>query len=372
MDFEAETRWLAEAVPRLRGFVESQREPGCGWGPFTLAETAEWHYGRLMISVCGSLTARVAGVVHGLSGGERDEWAEYLNRSQRAEDGLFVDPDHYRRYCEKHPDREEQRRVLEGWTRNSLEALRQLGREVSRPIAYRRDFGSRAELYDHIESLTWASGPWGAGSWFGLDGLYFALAAKQGDAHAARLFRWCVEWMTVNQDSGTGLWRGETATLTNAVNGAFKIIAAYVCRLSCPLGYPEALIDTCLRHLDDESVFGPHAGHGCHDLDVFLCLDTALAGADYRRDEAREAAARRLALLRAYLRSDGGFGASPVAPGSPEFRAPGTLWGSALITAAIDFALRVADPDAFGVYGLTPREWRGELNQDEHQRIMAG
>ena len=372
MDFEAQTRWLAEAVPRLRCFVESQREPERGWGPFRLAETAEWHYGRLMISVCGSLTARVAGVVDKLGDAERDEWADYLNRCQRADDGLFVDHEHYARYCAKHPDPEEQRRVLEGWTRNSLEALRQLGRTASRPIAYRRDFGTRAELYDHIESLTWASGPWGAGSWFGLDGLYFALAAKQGDVHAARLFRWCVEWMTASQDSGTGLWRGETATLTNAVNGAFKIIAAYVCRLSCPLGYPEALIDTCLRHLEDESVFGPHAGHGCHDLDVFLCLHTALARTDHRRDEARAAAAGRLALLEGFLRSDGGFDASAVDPRSPEFEAPGTLWGSALITAAIDFALRVAEPDAFSLYGLTPREWRGALSRDEYRRTMAG
>ena len=371
MDFGAETGWLAEAVPRLRAFVQSQREPGCGWGAFRLTKTAEWHYGRLMISVCGSMTAKIAGVLAALSDAERDDWAEYLNRGQRTSDGLFVDPEHFARDCAEHPDPEEQRRLLEGWTRNSRQALRQLGRRESVPVAYRRDFGTKAELYQHIESLTWASGPWGAGSWFGLDGLYFALAAAQGDVHAGRLFRWCVEWMEASQDPTTGLWRGETATLTNAVNGAFKIIAAYVCGLGCPLGHPAALIDTCLRHLRDESVFGPHAGHGCHDLDVFLCLHTALTRTSHRREEAREAAAGRLALLKAFLRSDGGFDAAPVVPGSPEFDAPATLWGSALITAAIDFALRVAEPEAFSVYGLMPREWLGDVTPAEYERIMA-
>ncbi|MBT3379408.1 MAG: hypothetical protein HN742_32810 [Lentisphaerae bacterium] len=371
MDFQAETEWIREAIRGLRAFVRRQREPGQPWGVFRLTETAEWHYGQQQTSVCGSMTARVIGLLNELSEEDKDEWATCLNGQQQMDTGFYVDGPHFARYCANHSDLNEQLRVREGWTRNSLQALRQLERRPAYPIRHRRSFASAGELLTHIESLTWAAGPWGAGSWFGLDGLYLALAAKDGDAEAARLFQVCYGWMRENQSPETGFWRGEQATLVNAVNGAFKIMAAYVYGLHCPLQYPEALINTCLRHLGDDSIFGENAGHGCHDLDVFLCLDAALQLTDHRREEAREAAARRIARLRYYLRSDGGLDASPVAPGSEAFRELGTLWGSALITAALDFACRVAEPEIFEESGLERREWSDAWSDDDLERVLS-
>lgn len=204
-----------------------------------------------------------------------------------------------------------------------------------------------------------------------MDGLFYSLGIEKGDDWCKEYLRYILKWLKENSNEESGIWGEKSASLLQKVNGCFKIIVFFCFNLSWLLPKPKRVIDTCLKHLDNKEIFGPLKGHGCHDLDVFVCLWQALSQTDYRSNEIQGKARERLKLLRFYLRSDGGFGDTPVSPESDEYK-DGKTTHSGLLVLALPYCLDLAFPLLRRELGIHLPYWSGPQWSNKELKIHTG
>lgn len=82
-----------------------------------------------------------------------------------------------------------------------------------------------------------------------------------------------------------------------AVNGFYRLTRGTYAQFGILLPYPEATIDTLLRHASDAEYFGDHAGNACNVLAVVHPLWLCLKQTDHRREEAELRIRTRLPVI---------------------------------------------------------------------------
>jgi hypothetical protein len=206
---------------------------------------------------------------------ERESWVRTLRALQDPETGLYQEPTHHPIHTTAH----------------CLAALELFDAGPAHPLAALAELREPEAMEGYLEALDWTANPWteshrGAG-------LYAALwlAGEATEAFVDRYFAWLAE----RCDPATGLWRvghlpppgGDGTDLFPHLAGTFH----YLFNLQHarrPLPHPEALVDTCLRVVD-ERLFPLAHFLGFSEVDWVYCTSRALAQSGHRRDDCRRA-----------------------------------------------------------------------------------
>ena len=223
-------------------------------------------------------------------------------------------------------------------TRQAFAALRAMGENPDRP--YLNIPRSKKKIKKYIHSLDW-NHPWGAGSHF--SHLIFFLKnnthlANSFDGNKTDLINYAFDEVTRYRQND-GSWYDKYSSDTQKVNGAMKMVTAYMAAGKTDLSMRDRLIDHCLALQTD-----PDA---CNNFNLLLVLYFCSNNDSYRKDEIREFCFNRLQIYRGFYWEDGGgfsfhkkhanswyYGAR-ISQGFEEPDIHGThlfLWGIVLIT----------------------------------------
>ncbi|WP_324761041.1 acyltransferase [Haloarcula sp. GH36] len=175
-------------------------------------------------------------------------------------------------------------------------ALEVLGETFEHPIAAVDDL-SPDDLYEHLETLPWQTDAWGCGAWIDqyATGLYFNCRYFDSTRSPASV----LGWLETSVDPKTGLWGEPTADegWLQPVNGFYRATRGTYAQFGLEIPFPEATIDTVLRHGRDPAHFREQCVNACNTLDVVHPLWLCGQQTDYRRDEIQEWARRQLDLI---------------------------------------------------------------------------
>jgi serine acetyltransferase len=165
-----------------------------------------------------------------------------------------------------------------------------------------------------LDAQPWRENPWHAGS--DVDQLGTAMAWNRLGGHGnpegseEALFG----WMLTRVDPVTGLWGPvDHDDLRRPVNGWYRAVRGTFGQFGVPVPYPERVVDTVLRHLDDATWFAPERLNACNVLDVAHPLwITRRTGR--RTDEVAAKARTLLGRVLANWTSGQGFGFAAPSP----------------------------------------------------------
>tara|TARA_Y100000294_G_C8521305_1_gene323012 strand:+ start:38 stop:1156 length:1119 start_codon:yes stop_codon:yes gene_type:complete len=227
-------------------------------------------------------------------------------------------------------------------TRQAFAALRAMGENPDRP--YLNIPRSKKKIKKYIHSLDW-NHPWGAGSHF--SHLIFFLKnnthlANSFDGNKTDLINYAFDEVTRYRQND-GSWYDKYSNDAQKVNGAMKMVTAYMAAGKTDLSMRDRLIDHCLALQTD-----PDA---CNNFNLLLVLYFCSNNDSYRKDEIREFCFNRLQIYRGFYWEDGGgfsfhkkhansiyYGAR-ISQGFEEPDIHGThlfLWGIVLITRILE------------------------------------
>lgn len=182
-----------------------------------------------------------------------------------------------------------------------------------------------AQLREQVAALPWRTNAWNAGD--GVDalatGLRWDLPHGRADQTLAdALFG----WLHRHVEPGTGMWGSlRDQELLLVVNGYYRLTRGSFAQFGLPVPYPEAVIDTVLRHAGDERYFAPERQNACNVLDVAHPLWLAGRQTTHRRDEITTLAHRLLGDALGTWHHGAGF--AFAAPGAADQGAAGNRPG---------------------------------------------
>ncbi|WP_121743152.1 acyltransferase [Natronorubrum halophilum] len=166
---------------------------------------------------------------------------------------------------------------------------------------------SPEDLYEHLEELPWETNAWGCGAWIDhyATGLYFNHRYFASDRSPASVFG----WLETSIDPDTGLWGKPTADegWLQPVNGFYRATRGTYAQYGLEVPFPEATIDTVLRHGRDSTHFREGPRNACNTLDVVHPLWLCGQQTDYRRDEIEKWARIQLDQVLDHWRNGQGF-----------------------------------------------------------------
>ncbi|KAA9089645.1 acyltransferase [Microbacterium radiodurans] len=143
-----------------------------------------------------------------------------------------------------------------------------------------------------LDALPWDTDPWHAGADVDALGTALLWAKRRGDALAPGVEAALFGWLLTHADPGTGMWGAASADagLRLLVNGFYRASRGTLAQHGLPVPYPEAVVDTVLRHVRDDRWFAPDRLDACNVLDVAHPLWLTRASG-YRADEVGAVAA---------------------------------------------------------------------------------
>jgi hypothetical protein len=273
---------------------------------------------------------------------DRFEAIRHLRSYQNPNTGLVVDPTWAGRQTRSRPEQ-----LSEGdefFTRTAFAALRAMGANFEYPVARlvnvpaadlaaRTDLGNRllGDVISHVHQNR-------------------LLGVEGADAQ----WRVVVAHMIARQDEVTGLWgRGPVRyPYSPAIVRAFHQIKYTFNVADLPLPRANRIVDSCLAACDDLAFYGWTHGYACYDLDLALMLYSAAYWTRHRRGDVTAWARRRLPMILAVRKPDGGFSFEHtrsmtlhcglrMSPGSPE----GDLWGTLMYLGTIKMMVELGYGD---------------------------
>jgi len=229
---------------------------------------------------------------------EREKWVMTLQQFQHPEDGLFVEETHHPFHTTAH----------------CIAALELFEQKAQYPLVGMHPYLEKEKLYSLLDHLEWTQNPWLA-SHKGA-GLYAALVL-QGEADG----QWqqdYFDWFWQEADPETGFWRKGNIVLIHEgdsfsgklpfptifphLAGSFHYLFNHE-YAHMPLHYPEKLIDTCLKILDQNLWVNLGQKVSFAEVDWVYCLTRAMRQTPYRFSEGKEALRRFAARYISYLDS---------------------------------------------------------------------
>ncbi len=282
-----------------------------------------------------------------LSSVEKTEWINHLQLLQNPQTGLVADPTWKNRQAAGNDSR-----LRDGdtfFTMTSAAALEALGAHFRHPIAYlaKENAGTLSQRTD------WIGGchhPYTVGDY----GRLILANLRLGVPGAEGQWRWLNTALHEQQDSATGLWPsgGVTAPFTPSINRTFHMLRSSWNLSQEPYSLPDRMVDSCLAACEDDSFYGWESGFACNDLDLALVAYSAAQWTSHRVEELRQWAIRRLPMLLAVWKTDGGFtfyheramethGGIRMSEGGGE----SDMWGTLMYLGAIKMMSNLAYPE---------------------------
>ena len=215
--------------------------------------------------------------------------------------GLFVDKIQlgnrgWRSYFKKSVD------TILGETRQACAAL--IGARAQPRFAIQNIPRTEKEVKKYIDKLPWATNPWAAGSLISnllfshfINDKYFGFSEDY-----ERITPIIFERLDLLQDDKTGSWFMENPPVYQKINAAMKVLLSYELT-GKPFKFPEKLIDFCLG----EEIIN----NACHDVDILYVVHQCFQWVEYRSNDVREFAKRKLNALEVYKKPDGAFSFYP-------------------------------------------------------------
>ncbi|MDF2555320.1 MAG: acetyltransferase [Microbacterium sp.] len=150
-------------------------------------------------------------------------------------------------------------------------------------------------LIARLDALPWDTDPWNAGHHVDAIGTALLWARRRGDRIAPGVAEALFGWLVTQADAASGMWGRPSADrgLLLVVNGFYRASRGTFAQHGVPVPYPEAVVDTVLRHARDERWFAASRLDACNVLDVAHPLWLTRA-AGYRRAEVDDLATRLL------------------------------------------------------------------------------
>lgn len=277
----------------------------------------------------------IAGMFNTLPPGwQRDELVTKLQQLQDPETGLIPD-------SEQPPDSDADPTLLpDTWDPYHIlsvgYALEVLGSTLEHRVSAVDNLSPDA-LYDHLDRLPWEDAAWSCGAWidhYGT-GLYFNRRYFDGQRSPASVFGWLE--MNVSPESGLwGEWTGDEKW-KQPVNCFYRLTRGTYAQFGLAVPYPEATIDTVLRHGRDPQFFRENALNACNTLDVIHPLWLCGQQTDYRRTDIQEWARTQIDRVLDHWHEERGF-AFHLSEGPPSLQ--GTeMWLSVLYLLAVTCGL---------------------------------
>lgn len=227
-------------------------------------------------------------------------------------------------------------------------ALDLLGTGFEHPIAAVTQ-GDAAGLACFLNDLPWAREAWQAGHWTDMLGTALLWSRRRGDPVPPGWSETLFGWLSTRADPRTGMWGEPTpeSGLLQPVNGFYRASRGTMAQFGLPLGHPEAVIDTVLRHARDQRYFAPSSHNACNVLDVAHPL-WLTRGSGYRSAEVRALAEELLSAALGRWIDGAGIGFHASGPGGHPDSDPG-LQGTEMWLATIWFLADLAGvSDALG------------------------
>lgn len=236
------------------------------------------------------------------------------------------------------------KQIIRAETRQAFSALDLLA-DMS-DVLYRQFPKTEKEIEIYLNKLNWEK-PWGAGSHFS-HLLFFLKHSDLKDKE--ELIDFAIAWVNKLQDKNDGSWYKGNPSRVQKVNAAMKILTglkaadlsseALAQEGKMSFKYPGQLIDLCLDAENNRQA--------CDNFNIIYVLHYAnkILRGEYRSEEIKEAARKRLEIYRQYYFPEhGGFSFSPnrankyyygakITRGLPEPDIHGTclfLWGISII-----------------------------------------
>lgn len=121
-----------------------------------------------------------------------------------------------------------------------------------------------------LDGLPWRDGAWHAGHFADAIGTALHWSRRRGDAIPVGVEEAFFGWLLRRVSPWTGMWGepGDADGLLQIVNGFYRASRGSFAQFSVPLPYPDRVVDTVLRHAEDERFFSPGALNACNVLDV--------------------------------------------------------------------------------------------------------
>jgi acetyltransferase-like isoleucine patch superfamily enzyme len=170
-------------------------------------------------------------------------------------------------------------------------ALELLGAAFPHPLSV---VGGRsaAEVVARLDALPWTADPWHAGHHVDAWGTALHWSLRRGDPVPTGAEEALFGWLLTHADPASGMWGAASPDrgLLLLVNGMYRASRGTFAQFGRPLPYPEAVIDTVLRHVRDDRFFRADRRDACNVLDVAHPL-WLTRSTGYRSDEVRELAA---------------------------------------------------------------------------------
>jgi len=179
-------------------------------------------------------------------------------------------------------------------TRQSLSALKLIKYKPNKQFLMFPK--TREEIEKYLHSLSW-NHPWSAGSHFS-HLLFFLGNSEIKDKED--LVNFAIDWVNKIQKEN-GAWYQSSTSRQEMINGAMKIITGLkAAGLSDKINNPQRLIDLCLDSINDSQA--------CDNFNIIYVLKYAsiAAGENYRLNEIRQFALRRLEKFKEFYHPEGG------------------------------------------------------------------
>ncbi|MFC4778780.1 acyltransferase [Paenibacillus sp. GCM10023252] len=260
-------------------------------------------------------------------GFSREEIISRLGNAQDPETGLIPDPWHL-----PDPVTNEPARLSDHLSRYHLlavgYALETLGESLPHPVSVIQQMTAE-QLYEQLNTLPWSTNAWGCGDWIDgyATGLYHNIRHHGSMQRPDALFG----WLLTHADPASGMWGSPTPEQQwlQPVNGFYRLTRATYAQFGMPLPYPEAAIDTVLRHTRNKNFFREGAGNACNVLDVIHPLWLCRKQTDYRREEAITWAEAQIERVLRHWKPNRGF-SFELEPGYPTGLMGTEMWLSIL------------------------------------------
>lgn len=148
-------------------------------------------------------------------------------------------------------------------------ALDVLGSAFAHPVQVVADL-SACDLVIELDGLDWVDRGWGSGSYIDTLGTAVRWNAARGVEHQPGMVEALFGWISLHADPATGLWSGWTPGegWMQAVNGFYRGSRGTWAQFGVGIPYPDALVDTVLRHAGDARFFGDARENACNVLDI--------------------------------------------------------------------------------------------------------
>ncbi|WIM15650.1 MULTISPECIES: acyltransferase [unclassified Microbacterium] len=148
-------------------------------------------------------------------------------------------------------------------------ALDLLGARFRHPLAV-ITAATPTSIVERLQALPWTTDPWNAGHHVDALGTALLWTKRRGDIVPRGVEEALFGWLVTHADPRSGMWGEPPADLglLPVVNGFYRAARGTFAQHGVPVPYPEAVVDTVLRHARDDRWLHPARRDACTVLDI--------------------------------------------------------------------------------------------------------